>query len=58
MPLQVHIGSMFLGIIISRNGVKPDPQKLKAMTEIPPPKISERATNIFWNDKLSYQVLS
>ena len=28
----------FFGKIISRNGVKPDPQKLKAMTEIPPPK--------------------
>ena len=30
---------LFFGKIISRNGAKPDPLKLKAMTEMPPPKI-------------------
>ena len=30
----------FFGGVISRNGVKPDPQKLKAVTEITLPKKS------------------
>ena len=29
----------FFGEIISWNGVKPDPQKIKALLEMPPPKI-------------------
>ena len=37
MPFQMYAGSIF-GESMSRNGVKPDPQKLKAMMEIPPPK--------------------
>ena len=31
----------FFGEVISRNGVKPDPQNLKALTEMPPPKTKE-----------------
>ena len=48
----------FFGKIISRNGVKLGPQKLKAVTEIPPFKKQKRVTSIPWNNKLSYQVLS
>ena len=35
---------LFFGEIISRNGVKPGPQKLKAMTEIPPQRKQKGAT--------------
>ena len=40
MPFQAQVP--FFGKIISRNGVKPDPWKLKAVTKIPPLKAEER----------------
>ena len=35
--------AMFFGKNFSRNGVKPDPQKHKAMTEIPHPKKQKKS---------------
>ena len=49
----------FFAEIISRNGVKPDQQKLKAMMEVHPPKKKKqkqkqkRTPSIPWNNKLS-----
>ena len=37
MPFHMHISPIF-DEVISRHGVKPNPQKLKALTEMPHPK--------------------
>ena len=33
----------FFGEIISWNGVKPNPQKIKVLMEMPPPKVKENS---------------
>ena len=38
-----YMQGLFFGKIISKNVVKPNPGKLKAMTEIPPPKTSKHS---------------
>ena len=43
MSFPMYASSVF-GEIISRNGVKPYPQKLKAMMEMPPPKQKKTKT--------------
>ena len=40
----------FFSEVISRHGVKLDPQKLKALTEMPPPKTKEGTPSIPWNN--------
>ena len=37
----------FFGEVISRNGVQPDPQKIKALIEMPPPTI-KKSSRHFW----------
>ena len=38
MPFQVHLSSILWGGVISRLGIQYDPQKLKVVIDMPPPK--------------------
>ena len=38
---------MFFGKVILRNGVQPDPQRIKALMEMPTPMI-KRSFRLFW----------
>ena len=47
----------FLGQIIDQNGVHPDPLKVKAITDLPPPTDPNRSKTFSWYDKPIKQIL-
>ena len=38
---------LFFGKVVSREGIQPDPQKVRAMTEMPAPKKQKGAAGLF-----------